>query len=442
MRAIGRLVTISLCVAWLTAAAGAGETAPANDVTKAEHFLAKFEQHVRRAGGKPFPLTYDDKEAVRRVRALKEAYPDDPAVEALFQRTKAALMASKGDLIEITEEMLAYREHEKLLVQQLAALNVEAWKKYRNELAASGELIEKGLPAPDPLHTDPDETIGKTVILEDFRYPDNEFLDVGGQYVFVGSRTQGFYYVELSNRWWLGVYEALKRYRRGVSLDLPTPWTLVGKITGVTMLVPQAGEEKTMAPWFGWLVEPRALWVEGKLLTLADLELDLAGTFHGEDRLEQMKAAFYTYKAVPEDVEPIELVRILAAAAKEKNWPLFLECIDPARRATPTAIQRVRYFYDNNLDRYRRFYVHVDPYEVASVEAIRGWRIEEGSDEDFFLDDEQKERLREHSEPLVEQAIVMIRTYDEHGKQSAFPKKVVLRRYEGGRWYVYSGYPL
>ena len=197
-----------------------------------------------------------------------------------------------------------------------------------------------------------------------------------------------------------------------------------------------------MNPWFGWVVEPVALYAPGVVCTRVDAEHERGGTYEGEDQLETLKTSMYTVREVPRGVEPLELVRIFATAIKEKNWPLYLECIDPARQATKTAIARLRYFYDNNLERYRRFYVHVDPYEASEPELIRGWRAKEGSDEDFFLNEEQKERLREHAEEAVEQAIVMIKTYDEHGKQSAYPKKVVLRRYEGGRWHVYSGYPL
>ncbi len=176
-------------------------------------------------------------------------------------------------------------------------------------------------------------------------------------------------------------------------------------------------------------------------MTVVDPSSDLGGSFAGESELEEMKRAFYTYTEVPKDVEPIELVKIMATAAKEKNWNLFLDCIDPSRKATPKAIQRIRYFYDNNLERYRRFYVYVHPYEAKPITVLRGWRVKKGSDEDFFLDEAQKAKLHKHSETMVEQVIVMIRTYDENGKQSAYPKKVALRRTDGGRWHVYSGYP-
>ena len=41
----------------------------------------------------------------------------DPAVEALFARARTALMGSKGDFIEITPEMLRYRDQEKKIVE-------------------------------------------------------------------------------------------------------------------------------------------------------------------------------------------------------------------------------------------------------------------------------------------------------------------------------------
>ena len=85
-----------------SSAPAAGEKAPPNDVTKAEHYLKKLEDHARRARGAAFKPGYEDNEALKRVKELKEKYPDDPAVEALFQRARAALMGSKGDFIELT----------------------------------------------------------------------------------------------------------------------------------------------------------------------------------------------------------------------------------------------------------------------------------------------------------------------------------------------------
>jgi len=47
----------------------------------------------------------------------------------------------------------------------------------------------------------------------------------------------------------------------------------------VNLLVPQAGEEKTMEASFGWVVKPVAIYIEGKVLTLARPELEKAASF-------------------------------------------------------------------------------------------------------------------------------------------------------------------
>ena len=39
------------------------------------------------------------KDALQRVQQLKQSYPNDPEVEALFQRVKKTLAASKGECI-------------------------------------------------------------------------------------------------------------------------------------------------------------------------------------------------------------------------------------------------------------------------------------------------------------------------------------------------------
>ncbi|THB64837.1 MAG: hypothetical protein D6E12_13935 [Desulfovibrio sp.] len=419
------------------------EEGPTNsELTNAEHFLEKLEAHVVRAGGKPFEMTYDDNEALRRVRELKEKYPDDPQVEEMFQRVRVAIMASKGDYIEITDEILAYRQMEAELVERVAAVADEQWQSILGDVAASGGEVMEAWPCPDPMETDPNATIGKYVLLDDFRYPDNEFTDMGGQFVHIGAGARGWYFVRLSTRAWLGAYEALKRYRRQVSQETPIPWTVLGRIDTVSLLIPQAGEERTMSPQFGWVVTPVAINVGGLVVSWADPEHELGGEYSAEAGLQELKWDMYTYTEVPDDVEPEQLVEIFATAIKEKNWDLYLECIDPARRATPTAIQRLQYFYDNNLERYRRWYVYVQVMEGYEIDVIKGTIIEEGSMEDFFLDEGQQETIAGRDQEIVEQALVEIRTYDENGQQSAFPKDVTLRRYNGGRWYIAAGYPL
>ncbi|NCC58829.1 MAG: hypothetical protein EOM17_14580, partial [Synergistales bacterium] len=111
-------------------AAECAEQAPKNDVTRAEFFMKKFEDRVNRFRGQAFRLGYEDNEALKRIKTLKEKYPDDPAVEDLFQRGRRALMKSKGDFMEITPEMLVYRENEKKLKQLFGDIADREWKQF------------------------------------------------------------------------------------------------------------------------------------------------------------------------------------------------------------------------------------------------------------------------------------------------------------------------
>ena len=85
------------------------------ELSSAEHYVKKFEQLVDRAHGQAISPGHDGKEAMKRVAALHEAYPDHPKVKELFERTRKALLLSKGDAMEITPDMLTYRENEKKL---------------------------------------------------------------------------------------------------------------------------------------------------------------------------------------------------------------------------------------------------------------------------------------------------------------------------------------
>ena len=412
------------------------EQAPKNDVTRAEFFLKKFEDRIVRSRGQPFKLGYDENEALKRVRELKEKYPEDPAVEALFQRAKAALMRSKGDFIEITPEMLVYRENEQKLKKLFGDLADKEWKEFTGEILAGPVVLQKAFPSPDRTEVSIEELQGKYVILDDFEYPAGQFIDLGREFVSVGSGTRGWYFVEISNRNWLGPYEALKRYRRLINRDLPEEgkWTLLGRITGIEMVVPQAEKVKTIAPQWGWVVTPVAIYIPGHTFALYDPTEELGGLFAGEERMEEIKSPLYTVRRVPSDVTPERLVEIFAASIKEKNFDLYLECIDPKRARTRSEMSLLRYHWDLHLERFAKLYVHVET-EEAVIEVIKGFDSGTGV-EDFFLDEGQKEKIREISGELVEQAMVVTRAWDENGRQYGSPKPHYLVRRDKGRWYI------
>ena len=413
-----------------------GAQVPKNDVSRAEFFLKKFEERVERSRGQAFRLGYEDQEALNRIKVLKEKYPDDPAVEDLFQRGRTALMKSKGDFMEITPQMLVFRENEKKLKALFGEIADKEWGRFTEEILAGPTVLPKAFPAPDRSAVSIEDIRGNYVILEDFEYPANQFIDLGREFVSVGSGTQGYYFVEISGRNWLGPYEAVKRYRRLINRDLPEDgkWTLLGRISGIEMVIPQAEKVKTVAPRWGWVVAPVAIYIPGTTFAFYDPTLEAGGVFAGEERMEEIKEPLYSVRFVPRDAAPERLVEIFAASIKEKNFDLFMDCIDPDRKKTRTAQSLIRYHWDLHLERFATLYVHVTVDE-ARIEVIRGFASGTGV-EDFFLDEKQKEKVREISGQVVEQALVASRAWDERGRQYGSPKPHFLVRKDKGRWYI------
>jgi len=189
-------------------------TAPSrSDLSRTDYYLRKFESRVARARCQTIPLGYEGTEALKRVEALHEEFPNDPGVKALFERTRKALLASKGETKDVEAGAADYRKLERKLVETFEAEEKTEWAAFMETAKASKDPILKAFPPPSHREVGIDELAGRYVVLEDFEYPTNEFTEMGQQYVFVGSGAQGYYCVELSNRSWIGVYEAVKRKR-------------------------------------------------------------------------------------------------------------------------------------------------------------------------------------------------------------------------------------
>lgn len=242
--------------------------------------------------------------------------------------------------------------------------------------------------------------------------------------------------MQLSNPAWLGAYEAAKRYRRFVNRDMPEgmKWTLVGKITGIDLLVPQAGKKKTMSAAWGWSVQPEAIFVPERTFAIADPTLEKGGRFAGEERMDEIKGPLYTVKSIPDDVTPERLVDIFATAIKEKNYNLYLACIDPNRTSTPRGRDRCMYHWEWHQHRFATFYCHIQINE-AKITVIKGF--DEGNEaEGVFLTDEDKSKIKKTADPLVEQAELTSAAFNERGVQYGSPKPHVLRRIAKKRWHI------
>ena len=407
----------------------------------AEFRLTQLEQKVKLARGQPIRLGSIEREALQRIKDLWDRFPQDSRVRALFERAQQAVLASKGGTTDLPTGALAYRENELKLKAMFLDVAEKEWNAYREKLAASGTLIERSFPPRTHREVSAEEMVGRPVILNNFYYPTNQFVDSGREFVSVGGRLRGYYYVEISNRAWLGAYEAVKRYRRFINRDMPEGmgFTIVGRITGLDLLVPQAGEEKTMPAFWGWTVEPVAIWVPERTFAVADPETELGGAFAGEARMEEVKSALYTVKEIPPDVTPERLVEIYATAIKEKNWPLFLDCIDPDSRQTAIAESLCLYHWDWHQYRFATFYCYVTV-NPAKVRVVKGLDLSEDNIETAFLPPEKIEELKRRAGPTVWEAELTTQAYDVRGLQYGSPKPRYLRKHEGKRWYILN-YP-
>ncbi len=404
-------------------------------IQQAEFYLKEFEAEVKRANGASGNFRSKE-DALGRVKILVEFAPNDQRVKDLFDRAKACVIGSTGGSSTITEEMLAYLKNEENIKAIYAQKSEDGWKALTAQYA--DQTLEKAFPAPDVTAVDPEEYTGKYVILDEVRYPMNQFMGVSGEFISVGKRSTGMYFVKIDTRKWLGPYEAVKRYRRQVDTTMKDVecWTVLGKIIDITMEVPEAGEQKAGAPVYAPIVEPVALYVPGHVLGVYDEENETSGKFVGEEDVKAIKESWFTEKSVPEDVTPERLVEIFRQAIKEKNYDLYLDCVQPERRQNPIQESLLLYYWDLHQERFHGEYVHavVQP-DATQITVVQGYSDSTGLDSFFLSADEQK-KIAERYGDKVEYASVETIAYDKNGKQLGSPNRRNLIRTNGERWYI------
>ena len=422
------LTMLALC----SAIAGAAEKASTRELGYTEYYLKEFEDEVKRAQGNANTMFRNKNEALTRIQALMKKYPEDPAVLALYERARTALMMSKGDYNQITPAMVAYLNNEKQLREKYAQLSINKWK----EIQQGRELLTKVFPVADPLkNTAETSPIDKTIVLPDVKYPDNQFIGGSGEYIVVGKPSTGFYFVNIGGREWLGAYEAIKRFRREVDSSLPesVSFTVLGKVVGATMEIP--GNRRTSMAW-GWVVEPEALYVENRIIATFDEQHEKGGSFVEEAQVAGIKDSWYTEKEVPHQASPERVMEIFLTAIKEKNYPLYLSCINPERYKTETAESLLRYHWDLHQERLHGEYVHA-VFSDTKITVAKGFD-DKNDLENFFLDDTQRNQLTQMQGEKVEYATVQSRAFDANGKQigGKHPHKLIRKGGDKGRWYV------
>ena len=404
-------------------------------IQQAEMYLKEFENEVKRAQGAT-GIFRSREDALSRIKILNEFAPDDPRVKELFQRARNCVIGSTGNFTEITGAMTQYLVNEENIRRLYCEKSENGWKELTAQYA--DKTLEKVYPAPDPMNDSMDEVTGKYVILDEVRYPMNQFMGVTGEFIYVGKRSTGMYFVKIDSRKWLGPYEAVKRYRRLVDstmMEVDT-WTILGEITDVTMEIPEAGQKKIGGPVYAVVVEPVALYVPGHVLGLYDPERENSGRFLGEEEVAGIKESWYTEKSVPEDVTPERLVEIFRQAIKEKNYDLYVDCIQPERRQNPTQESLLLYHWDLHQERFHGEYVHAEVVpDATKITVVKGYNDEKGLDS-YFLSSEDQQKIAERYGEKVEYASVQTIAFDKNGKQLGSPVRRNLIRTNGGRWYV------
>ena len=404
-------------------------------IGQADMYLKEFEKEVQRANGAT-GVFRSKEDALSRIMLLNEFAPDDPRVRNLFDRAKKCIIGSSGNFIDITDEMTAYLRNEEDLRKIYEKKSADAWADLT---AQYGEkLIEKPFPAPDVLNVPADSFAGKYVILDEVRYPENQFMGVTGEYISVGKRSTGMYFVKIDSRKWLGPYEAVKRYRRLVdsTMNEVDKWVVLGEITGVTMEIPEAGEKKVGGPVYAPVVEPVALYVPGHVIAIYDKDSETGGAFVGEDEVSAVKDSWYTVREVPDNVSPERLVEIFCQAIKEKNYDLYKECIQEDRRQNPIQESLLLYYWDLHQERFHGEYVYakVDA-EATKISVVKGYDDAGGLDS-YFLSAEERSKIASRYGDKIEYASVQTIAFDKDGKQLGSPVRRNLIRKNGGRWYV------
>ena len=418
---------------------------------RAEICLIDFEKEVAiQRGGSKVNWHYKT-DALDRVKSLVEDAPDDPRVQALFVRAKKALKRSLGQIEdEVDPAWTQYKRNEAELRKTVWA---ESEKYWNSLIAAVGtNIIARTWPSPDVAEVPIDAIKGRYVVLDSVAYPANQFYGGSGEYIACGKPSEGYYFVKLNGRNWLGPYEAAKRYRNEVDSSMLEvhQWTVLGRITGVTAENPN-GLKATIGNFeFGWVVEPVALKVPGCLVSYFDPEAPSSGRYVAEEKVAKIKDGWYTIREIPANASPEEVMNCFVTAIKEKNFWLYVDCIDKRRREgfndpfipgtrtlrhdLPTAFVDIKYHWELHQERFHGEYVHV---KIGKAKIVTAKGFDRSNRHNsFFLTDEEKAKLEKANGVRQDWAIVETTAIDENGKQLGTPHPHKLVRWGNGRWYV------
>lgn len=422
------------------------QEAPTSAVGEANYLLKEFEWYTNGLEGKEGTFTKDAKRALTKIAELNKNFPNDERVKDLFERAQAAARLLKGDRIQITELMIAYRDMQSKRMKMLAEANKKGWLDFQSNLLRDGSNpIANAFPSRSPESTPLEKLEGRPVFLEGVRYPDDIFMHYGQPYLAIGDAAKGYYYINTSSQKFVAAYEAIRRYQRNVSDDIPTDWTAIGKITGKRLIVPGGGDRKSGQAFSGWIVDVEAFNVPDKVFARFDEKHEMGAWYVGEESMQEAMSSLYTVNELPDSYTPEQLLNIFVTAIKEKNYPLYLKCIHPEEKRTAVQMNWLERKYDIFQRRFARDIVEVRVGQVDEIRILAGGAMAE--DKDIlgeFLDDAEVEDITDDGRKRSEMVTLWLKLYDETGRIREYKKALSLKRdedVEGFNWFVKSGFP-
>lgn len=95
----------------------------------------------------------------------------------------------------------------------------------------------------------------------------------------------------------------------------------------------------------------------------------------------------------------------------------------------------IKYHWALHQERFKNEYVHALFDKAHPIQVVKGFDSG-NTQENFYLDDSQRETLKKTQGELVEYVTVDSRAFDENGHQIGSPHPHTLIHKSSGRWYV------
>lgn len=435
-----------LMVLLLSSSCGGQDSASRLALDDANYQLKKFEAYTAGLNGKMGVVTRGTKETLKKIIELRKQFPNDPRVNKLYDRAQVSIRLLKGDRLEITPEMLDYRDRESQRIALVAKTNRQEWFEFQSKLLAENiDAIVNPFPAKSVDHTPLKQIKGRYVFLDGIEYPEGIFTHYGQPYVAVGTPATGFYFIDCSQPSFIGAYAAVRRYQRNVSNQLPKKWKMIGRVTGSKLLVPYGGRNKKGQAFAGWVVSVEAIYIPDRVLAMHDSKDERGGFFAGEDSMQESMAALYTVQSLPEKYEPNELLQTFVTAIKEKNFQLYQSCIHPEEQETHIQKNWIERKWDMLQRRFESEIVAVRIGKQDAVKVLSGGGGDDANDLlGEFLDGSEVSEITDDGAQRSEKLTLWLKLYNETGRITEYQKPLTLKRdgdVEGFRWFIKSGFP-